>query len=165
MKSIQLTRDSPPPGDRPAGHVRLHLPAGAPEATQDELRSRSAGTREALVVWAGRPAVGRDVTITHLLGLDCEATRLRLVVPLPERVATLKFLRSNQLLAFADLHTHPGEAFLSDADCARPFGSRDGFYAIVVPDFAEGPALSRWAMYEAVGGGWLEVNVDDRIAS
>ena len=164
MNSIALTANLPPPGLRPARPITLRLPTGAAERTQEELRIRSASVRESLVVWAGRPSGHGIVTVTHLLGLDCEAARERLVVPFPERIATLEFLRSNQVLAFADLHTHPEEAFLSRADRARPFGMRDGFYAIVVPDFAHASPFVGWAMYEVVARDWQEVSLSERIA-
>lgn len=163
MNAIELTAELPPPGKRPPRPVRLDLPAGAVERTQEELRALSAGCREALVLWAGRPSGSCTATVTHLIALDCEASRLRLVVPMQERIAALGFVRAHELLVFADLHTHPREAFLSDADRARPFAVRDGFYAIVVPNFAEGPALSGWAIYEAVARDWEEVPVRGRI--
>lgn len=150
---------------RPAPPVRLRLPGGGLARTQDELRSLSAGVRESLVLWAGRPTDEGDAEITHLLSLDCPASDLRLVVPLPERLAALEFVRGEGLLIFADLHTHPTTAFLSEADRARPFGSKDGFYAIVVPDFATGPAPDGWAMYEVRAGNWHSVDVSERITS
>jgi hypothetical protein len=63
---------------------------------------------------------------------------------------------------FADLHTHPTKAFLSCADRARPLSVRSGFYAIVVPDFAAGPARAGWRCYEATGSDWAEVIFGDR---
>ena len=62
------------------------------------------------------------------------------------------WVRAEQLLIFSDLHTHPGRAFLSAADMAAPFSTRDGFYAAVVPNFAQGEPLEGWRMYEAAAG-------------
>ena len=164
MRTIRLTTAPlPPESPRPASPVTLSLPIGGADATQDALRVESAGLREALVLWAGRPLDMATIAITHLIVPRCEASRLRLDIPLSERIQITNFLRAERLLAFADLHTHPKEAFLSQLDQARPFGIRDGFYAIVVPDFATGKSLERWAMYEAVRGDWEEVEVRDRI--
>lgn len=140
------------------------LPASGLTRTQEELRALSDGVRESLVLWAGRSTSDSGAEVTHLLSLDCPASELRLVVPLHERLAALKFVREHGLLIFADLHTHPGAAFLSEADRARPFGSKDGFYAIVVPGFASGDALDGWAMYEARAGDWFNVDSHDRIS-
>jgi proteasome lid subunit RPN8/RPN11 len=94
---------------------------------------------------------------------DCTASRDLLVIPHHERVTVAAYLRAHQLLVFADLHTHPGAAFLSLADRARPFSARPGFYAIVVPNFAIGEPLEGWRIYEAVPGDWEEVHIDHRI--
>lgn len=149
---------------RPAPPVRLKLPEGGFARTQEELRALSDGVRESLVLWAGRPTNSGDAEVTHVMSLECAASDLRLVVPLDERLAALQFVRREGLLIFADLHTHPGAAFLSEADRARPFGSKDGFYAIVIPDFAMGAAPDGWAMYEARAGDWFSVDVSERIA-
>jgi hypothetical protein len=143
--------------------VHLNLPEGGLVQTQEELRALSDGARESLVLWAGRPTGAGAAEITHVLSLECPANDLRLVVPLDERLKALEFVRREELLIFADLHTHPGAAFLSEADRARPFGSKDGFYAIVVPDFATGDAPEGWAMYEARAGDWFPVDVSERI--
>jgi hypothetical protein len=149
---------------RPSSPVQLRLPPGGLACTQAELRALSGGVREALVLWAGQVNPDGEAEVTDLLSLDCPATDLRLVVPLPERLEALEFVRKSGLLIFADLHTHPDTAFLSDADRARPFGSKAGFYAIVVPNFAVGDPLDGWAMYEANAGEWIAVNPHERIA-
>lgn len=156
MPSHELTRPDPP--------VNLKLPDRGLARTQDELRTVSDGVRESLVLWAGRPTPDNAAEITHVLSLNCPASELRLVVPLSERIAALEFVRRERILIFADLHTHPAAAFLSETDRARPFGSKDGFYAIVVPEFARGTATDGWAMYEARSGGWYSVDVSERIA-
>lgn len=166
MNIIPLTMTSPSAEEatRPRPPVQLQVPPGGLSRTQEELRSLSGGVRESLVLWAGQRASEDAANITHVLSLDCPATELRLVVPMSERLAALEFVRSEGLLIFADLHTHPGAAFLSDADRARPFGSKDGFYAIVVPEFAAGDAPDGWAMYEARSGAWFSVDVSERVA-
>lgn len=148
---------------RPGPPVELHLPAGGLHATQVELRDGSAGCREALVLWAGRATGVHTAAITDLIVPVCEATHEMLVVPHAERVSVAEHLRREGLLVFADLHTHPGTAFLSVADRARPFSQRPGFYAVVVPDFAAAGAGVRWRMYASVGEDWEEVAADERL--
>lgn len=82
-----------------------------------------------------------------------------------ERIAVANRIRAERLLVFADLHTHPGAAFLSELDRSRPFSVRAGFYAIVVPNFARRETLDGWAMFQTDGIDWEEVSVDDRIGS
>lgn len=156
--------DKPPPAGvpRPSPPVHLRLADGLLAATQAELRQRSDLRREALVLWAGRPSQDA-IDVTHLVLPRFISRRDYLTLPASERHRLVDWLRQNELLVFCDLHTHPGRAFLSAADIAAPFSSRDGFYAIVVPDFASGATAAGWRMYEARDGRWAEVLLRERI--
>ncbi len=46
--------------------------------------------------------------------------------------------RAEGLSVVADIHTHPGDAYQSDADRCNPMIARPGHLAIIVPRFAEG---------------------------
>ena len=152
----------PGPAPRPAPPVTLTLSSGLLEFTQRQLRSLSGGTREALVVWAGR-VHRRGALVTHVITPETCAHYDYLTVPSGTRAELATYLRREDLLLFADLHTHPTVAFLSRADRARPLSIRPGFYAIVVPEFAIGPAGSGWRWYESTGTDWEEVTCDDRL--
>jgi hypothetical protein len=152
----------PSPAPRPAPPVTLTLSSGLLDFTQRQLRSLSAGTREALVVWAGRVHRG-EALVTHVITPEACAHYDHLTVPSGTRAELATYLRREDLLMFADLHTHPTAAFLSRADRAKPLSIRPGFYAIVIPDFAVGPAGSGWRCYESTGTDWEEVNRNDRL--
>lgn len=165
MRAIAVSNNRPLGSTfRPDPPVQLKLNDGALDRTQEVLRDLSDGVQEALVLWVGLAVSATTAQITHLLALDCPASDRHLIVPMSERLAALDFVRQSELLIFADLHTHPSVAFLSDIDRARPFGSRNGFYAIVIPDFAIGKAPEGWAMYEADRGDWHSVSIDERIS-
>jgi len=155
-----LASDLPPAAPRPAEpSLRLADPVVA--LTQGELRRLSDRRREAFAVWAGRPR-GESALISHVITLDCPADRNWLTVLSAARAEVAAALRRDGLLAFADLHTHPARAFLSDADRARPFSSRPGFYTVIVPDFALGAPGRGWRAYQSAGGAWAEVSCRDR---
>lgn len=158
-----LSRELPAAGPRPSAPVRLRPVTGMVAATQDALRLGSDGRREAIVLWAGR--AGRDgvAVISHLLMPRFVSRRDFLTIPQDERVELARYLRAEGLLAFADLHTHPRQAFLSDADIARPFSVRDGFYAAVIPDFAVRAPGEGWRFYEAQARIWTEIDPKERI--
>lgn len=163
MRVRVFTDDLPAPRERPNPPVRLRLSDGLLEETQVALRNGSAGRRESTVLWAGRPLDCSTGLVSHLLLPAFSSRRDFLTISKEERVAVATFLRAEGLLAFADLHTHPREAFLSEPDRARPFSRRDGFYAIVIPDFAtRAPGLD-WRFYEAGGGDWREAQADERV--
>lgn len=162
IQAQSFATQMPGPAPRPAPPITLTLSSRLLEFTQRQLRSLSAGTREALVVWAGRPHRG-GALVTHVITPGICAHYDHLTVPGATRAELATYLRREELLLFADLHTHPTAAFLSRADRAKPLSIRPGFYAIVVPDFAVGPAGSGWRCYESAGTDWEEVNCDDRL--
>ena len=46
--------------------------------------------------------------------------------------------REEGLVVLADIHTHPGRAYQSDADKQNPMIARAGHLAVIVPNFASG---------------------------
>jgi hypothetical protein len=151
----------PGPGPRPEPPVSVTVSGEILDLTQQQLRSVSAGVRESMVVWAGQPHAAGAI-ITHIITPEVRSTRDHLTIPSATRAELATYLQQEGLLLFADLHTHPAEAFLSYADQARPLSARPGFYAIVVPDFAVGPPGAGWRCYEATGSAWDEVIFGDR---
>ena len=47
--------------------------------------------------------------------------------------------RERNLLVIADIHTHPGAAYQSEADRKNPMVARSGHIAIIAPNFAASP--------------------------
>lgn len=157
MKSLCFAQELPAPAPRPPAPVVMRPAPGVVEGTQRALCAGSQGRREALVLWAGRPMSASTVLISHVLLPLFESGPRHLVVPQAERLVVAQYLRRERLLAFADLHTHPFEAFLSVADEAAPYSSRDGFLAIVIPSFGTEPPGRGWRFYQVTAGLWNEV--------
>ena len=153
----------PNPAPRPPAPVRLRPAPGLIAATQTALRAGSDGRREAIVLWAGRTDGASAAVLSHLILPRFTSRRNFLTIPQDERATVAAYLRAQRLLAFADLHTHPRRAFLSDADIAAPFSIRDGFYAVVVPDFATRVPAAGWRFYEVRRRSWAEINPMERI--
>lgn len=153
----------PPPGARPSPPIDFQLGDGLLLATQDALREGSAGRRESTVLWAGRPLGESTAFISHLLLPAFLSRHDFLTIPQEERIRIATYLRTEGLMAFADLHTHPRRAFLSEPDRERPFSQKDGFYAIVIPDFGRRGPAAGWRFYEARSGEWHEIEPAERI--
>lgn len=161
---VRAFSDTPPaPGERPDPPVHLRLADGLLAATQDALRDGSGGRRESLVLWAGRPLDASTALVSHLILPVFVSRRDFLTIPKEDRIKIATYLRMEGLLAFGDLHTHPKRAFLSDPDRDRPFSQRDGFYAIVIPDFGVRAPGEAWRFYEVRTGIWHEVEPERRI--
>lgn len=163
MDVFRIDATLPVPAARPAPPLRLSLGPGVLEATQEVLRTESDGSREALTLWAGRPRDASTVLVSHVITPVVEADHDWLTISLLERTAIAAYLRREQLLAVADIHTHPEAAFLSDIDRQRPFSSRDGFYAFVIPNFATDAPGDGWRCYVAFDGDWREVPKKDAV--
>jgi proteasome lid subunit RPN8/RPN11 len=161
---VRVFTDAPSDaGERPAPPVHLRLAEGLLDATQTALRDGGHGVRESTVLWAGRPIDKATALISHLLLPDFVSYSDFLTIPKEERVVVADFLRHEGLLAFADLHTHPRRAFLSEPDRDRPFSQRDGFYAVVIPDFGSRREGDGWRFYEVRSGDWQEVDPRERV--
>ena len=72
-------------------------------------------------------------------------------------------LADHGLVLPAQVHSHPGDAYHSEADDADPIVATLGGVSIVVPDFASGPVSpSTWAVYRLVPSeGWVELTADE----
>jgi hypothetical protein len=163
MRVRQFTNQLPSPGRRPDPPVPLDLALGVLEATQTSLVIGSDGRREAICLWAGRPSADGRALISHLIEPYFVSTDVFLTVPPEERRRVAEYLRSERLLMFADIHTHPRRAFLSPLDRARPFSVRDGLYAGVVPNFGAGRPGEGWRLFEVTSGDWREVDFAERV--
>lgn len=63
-----------------------------------------------------------------------------------------RMCREKGLSVVADVHTHPGAAWQSDADRRHPMIATPGHFAIIVPRFARRvPELSQLGVYEYLG--------------
>jgi hypothetical protein len=164
MNVYCLTDAMPAPAARPGPPVKLHLAEGVIKATQRLLCEGSDGWREAIVLWAGRADGDGTALVSHVVAPLFDSGPDWLTIPLEERSVVVQFVRRERLLLFADLHTHPRGAFLSPADRARPFSARRGFYAVVIPDFAQGSPGDGWRFYEAdADATWPEVRARERV--
>jgi proteasome lid subunit RPN8/RPN11 len=130
-----------------------------------ELALRQAGIsgEESLLVWAGTVTSGTAFVSTVVIpALSVMATHGQVT---EETVAeTLRLLDEHDLVAIAQLHSHPRRAFLSEIDRQRPFVSEAGFLSIVVPRFAfvDLADPSVWSIHEYRGvDEWREFRPDE----
>lgn len=157
MRVHQLDVALPRPSRRPNGPLRLELAPGMLELTQERLRALACGVRESLVLWAGRPNGSTSAVISHLMEPDVEARFDQLSVSASGRAELAGWLVGQRLLTFADLHTHPTVAFLSEADRRAPYSVLPGFLSVVIPEFASGAPGEGWRYYMRTAVNWTEV--------
>src|SRR5580658_9594761 len=70
-----------------------------------------------------------------------------------------KALSETGLRLIAQVHSHPSEAYHSEADDRYAIVTADGGFSLVVPDFGHAPpSPSAWAVYRLRGNRWLELD-------
>jgi len=121
---------------------------------------------EGLVLWAGTRH-GNTFNVRAALTPAQRAFRSdrghSVVVGGPELHRIGTWLYAHALRMAVQVHSHPREAYHSEADDAMPITTTAGSLSLVVPEFARGPArLSTYAGYRlSVDGAWIEVPADD----
>jgi proteasome lid subunit RPN8/RPN11 len=65
------------------------------------------------------------------------------------------------LRLIAQVHSHPSEAYHSNADDRYAIVTANGGLSLVVPDFGKAPPdPTLWAVYRLSNGCWSELNID-----
>jgi proteasome lid subunit RPN8/RPN11 len=123
--------------------------AGVVEGTLTELREGGAEGCERLVLWLGRRrAGGFNVTAGLVPPQECE--RDRFFVAPSGMTAVFDELRRERLMIVAQVHSHPGDAFHSEADDELAMVRHEGAFSIVVPRFARGVSVPSFLRDAAV---------------
>jgi hypothetical protein len=160
MRQLVFGEPSWPRARLPASR-RLRLANGIVEATIDLLRDAARDAGEGIVLWAGRPDGSGLIPITHVIQPDAVAAHNWLRLDPAARLEVVQYLRAQDVVAVADVHSHPFEAFLSPIDRAAPYSSKSGHIAIVVPDLARGDGVAGWRLFEFDGTTWVECSWGD----
>jgi hypothetical protein len=118
---------------------------------------------EGFVLWAGARTAPGEFTISRAIFPVQRPSRtpFGLMVEVPgeelDRLNRECYRRREALIA--QVHTHPGEAYHSELDDAKPLVASEGCISIVVPDFAreELKNLMHAAVYRLQQGEWREL--------
>jgi proteasome lid subunit RPN8/RPN11 len=69
-----------------------------------------------------------------------------------------KWAYEQQIVLFAQIHSHPGRAYHSETDDAYPIVATLGGFSIVIPNFGSDPIdIKYWKVYRLQTDGWKEV--------
>jgi hypothetical protein len=73
-----------------------------------------------------------------------------------------RMLHETGLRLIAQVHSHPGRAYHSEADDSYAVATREGSFSIVVPDFGEGKAdIHQWAIFQLRNAAWTELSHEE----
>jgi len=117
--------------------------------------------QECYVLWSGKLQLPDEAHITRCIHPVHGSTIASISIDLEENFRIQKLLANSQEFLFAQVHTHPGEAFHSFMDNHFPFSRKPGFFSIVVPRFGQNQLdnLGLCQVYEYIGEGkWKQLS-------
>ncbi|WP_263379547.1 Mov34/MPN/PAD-1 family protein [Granulicella paludicola] len=127
-------------------------------ATLETLQAYGKHGFEGLVLWLGEVS-GRTAFVTRALVPDQEPTKSEDGVGYFVDGETLfrlnRVLASSGLRLLAQVHSHPTNAYHSEADDRYAIVTAEGGLSLVVPNFGKAPfEPCAWAVYRLSGGQW-----------
>lgn len=147
-----------------ASSQRLIVPKHIVSRTGAALQAFGARGFEGLVLWAGTILNGdarvvqgivppqHPVRDEHGVGYFVEGESLFELNVHLHRIG---------LLLLAQVHSHPAEAYHSEADDRYAIVTAEGGYSLVAPDFGDAFAISSCAVYRMNGGEWVVLSDDE----
>jgi len=154
-----------PPLIKPSYISILHIAQEILDETLKYLRAHGNKGKECIVFWSGRLSHKNKAHITSCIYPNQEATSISADVSLVESAKIHYLLSKRQEFLFAQVHSHPGEAFHSNTDNFHPITDKPGFFSIVVPYYCTTGLndLSRCAVFEYKGRGvWRRLDQRER---
>lgn len=150
------TFDSVPPTIQ-----RYSIPSTVIQATADALRRLGQGCSEAVALWQGRVLSDTDAEVTKLI-IPKQITGPRhFNVPLEERLRIIDQISNVGEFILVQIHTHPRQAFHSEADDLYAITKHLHAISIVVPYFAVSwsGSLSETSIHLNLGAGnWRQLS-------
>jgi hypothetical protein len=153
-------------GNAPLSQVRqVHVDADIIRMTLETLQKFGAQHVEGLVLWLGDVEAGQARVIRALVpdqkSFSTESG-LGYFVSGKALFNLNRALADSGLRLIAQIHSHPREAYHSDADDRYAIVTADGGLSLVVPDFGRAAAdPAEWAVYRLTNGRWRELSSDE----
>jgi hypothetical protein len=144
--------------------ARLYVPSLLLDYSLLFLRQAGARGEELFLVWAGT-LFGSTAVVSSVVVPKAASGALHGEIPPDIAGRVFESLDSRDLVALAQVHSHPARAFLSHIDEERPLFALRGFLSIIVPDFGfvDIDALSDWGVYEyQAKRSWREFNTEEK---
>jgi proteasome lid subunit RPN8/RPN11 len=132
------------------------------EETVASLRADGEHERESVMLWLGKRR-GDHITVSEVFRPNQTASSHRFWIPTAAMDALREHLRRDRLMIAAQVHSHPEEAFHSEADDLWAIIRHEGALSLVVPDFARGTTSARFletakVFRHAKTSEWVEVD-------
>lgn len=135
---------------------RIRVAPRSLEQTRAALREWGLRGQEARVLWGGRLVSPRELALTHVIVPRQTNSAFTTHVSGEEIARITEHLFNEKVFLFAQVHTHPADAFHSAEDDEYPICTQQGALSIVIPNFAREPLkdLSACAIFRLTEKGW-----------
>jgi proteasome lid subunit RPN8/RPN11 len=132
------------------------------DRTLKALQSFGKRYQECLVLWLGNVEPGRARVKNAIVPDQCPIADEQSVgyfVSGETLFELNRALSETGLRLIAQVHSHPGKAYHSEADDRYAIVTADGGFSLVVPNFGRAPANpASWAVYRLISGQWQELS-------
>lgn len=142
----------------PVSIRRLDVPAPVFRRTLDRLSGAGRAVSESVAYWSGTlrrfrvGAVRSVIFADDYAGFASSPGHASVTLNTALQIGSEVHRRGEVM--FAQVHTHPCEAFHSRVDDAHPISHRRGFFSLVIPYFGAGiDSIGQCRAYEHLGGG------------
>lgn len=147
-----------------AGIRRITIDRSTVEQTLENMRKFGSHGWELLVLWLGH--IERSNEVAHVTTPFVPKQKpissedgVGYFVSGETLFELNKTLSETGLRLIAQVHSHPTEAYHSEADDRYAIVTAEGGFSLVVPNFGNAPAdPAAWAVYRLKGKDWMEVN-------
>jgi len=145
--------------------LRYRVPQSTVQETIAFLKKQGNREQEGVILWAGRLNALECQVEPHPLIPVQVTTRRSYRIPTEESFRIIAYLGAQGLVVPIQVHSHPREAFHSEADDEFAFVQHRNGISIVLPDFAdcsvaEFPYCARF-YYLKVGTQWIEMSAQE----
>ena len=150
-------------GERMKHLEKVYLPYEILEKTTVSLQEYGDRLCEGLVLWLGEINNDKTARVTQMVTPEQKSIKSEDGVGYFVNSQTLfninKLLSASGLRLLAQVHSHPGRAYHSQADDRYCIVTMEGGFSIVVPNFGFGPTnLLQWATYRLTDGTWKKLS-------
>lgn len=147
--------------------MKVIVPADIVKRTIEQIQIAGEKTRECMVLWLGERD-GQSVTVRELLVPIQIATRVSLDIPRSGVEKIFDELRKRRYMIAAQVHSHPHDAFHSEADDCLALPRHEGAISLVLPEFGLHMSLSSFLAESACyrlsrNDVWEEAHVRDNV--
>jgi hypothetical protein len=144
----------------------LHVPGALIDRSLELLREAGKARSERVIFWLGKRQASAPCLVEDLYLPVQEASRDYFHLPASSMTQLMGALASKRLALLAQIHSHPGEAFHSEADDRWAVVRHRGALSIVIPEFASGVTVRNFNQFAAVfrlsaGDDWELISADE----